>query len=127
MTFSIYADKYQWFTGLKNIGTALSVVFIPMLLMHSFFSIYLFGFPKFRWQIRIFHIYIGYGIFIFTLTSQSIIGIEPYHSIAYLLNWLLIIVHVGLSTRFMLKRNFKKQPEKELPFYTGGKIIRDAE
>lgn len=127
MTFSVYADKYQWVTGLKTIGIVSSLVFILMLLTHAFFSVYLFGFPKFKPQIRVSHIYIGYGIFIFTFLSQTIIGFEPYHTVAYSLNWLLIIVHVGLSTRFMLKRNFKKKPEKELSFYTGGKIFRDTE
>jgi hypothetical protein len=127
MTFSVYADKYQWFTGLKNVAVVSSLVFILLLLIHAFCSIYLFGFPKLKWQIRVVHIYVGYGIFIFTFLSQSIIGFEPYHAAAYFLNWFLIIVHVGLSARFMLKRNFKKQPEKELSFFTGGKIFRDTE
>lgn len=108
MTFSVYADKYQWVRNLQTIAIISSLAFILLLLVHAIFSIYLFGFPKFKWQIRIFHIYVGYGIFIFTFLSQAIIGFEPYHAITYSLNWLLIIVHVGLSTQFMLTRNFKK-------------------
>lgn len=126
-TFSVYAAQWNWFPSLLTLGIITSLIFILLLFTHSGFSVYLFGFPKFKWKIRIVHIYIGYGIFIFTMISQSIIGFEPYHNIAYAINWLLIIIHVTLSTRFMLKRNVKKQPEPELKYYTGGKIFRDAD
>jgi hypothetical protein len=124
-TFSVYSAQWNWFPALLTFGIITSLIFIIVLFAHSGFSVYLFGFPKFKWQIRILHIYIGYGIFVFTMISQSIIGFEPYHNIAYAINWLFIIGHVALSTRFMLKRNVKKKPETELEFYTGGNIFRD--
>lgn len=115
-TFAVYAAQ-GWMPNLMTFGVVTSLVFIALLLVHSFFSVYLFGFPRFKWQIRVVHIYIGYGIFIFTLLSQSLIGFEPYHNIFYALNWAFIAVHVALSTRFMLKRNIKRQPEPRLKFY----------
>ena len=115
-TFAVYL-----LPNFKTFGVIASLIFIVLLFVHSFFSVYLFGFPRFRWQIRVVHIYIGYAIFVCTFVSQSIIGFEPYHNIFYALNWIFIIAHVALSTRFMLKRNVKKQPEPELSFYTGGK------
>lgn len=114
-TFAVYASK-DWMPNLKSVGIWSSMIFILCLLLHSFFSVYLFGFPRFKWQIRVVHIYIGYAVFICTMISQSIIGFEPYHNIFYALNWVFIIAHVALSTRFMLKRNVKKQPEPELSF-----------
>lgn len=125
-TFAVYAAKYDWISHLKMFGAITSLIFILLLLTHSAFSVYLFGFPKLRKNIRVAHIYIGYAIFVFTLISQSIIGFEPYHNISYALNWIFIAAHVALSTRFMVKRNFKKTPEPELQFYTSGSLFRDA-
>ena len=126
-TFCVYAAQWEWYPSLLTLGIITSLIFIVLLFLHSGCSVYLFGFPKFSWKIRILHIYIGYGIFVFTMISQSIIGFEPYHNITYAIMWALIIVHVSLSTRFMLKRNIRKAPEPELEFYTGGKIFRDLD
>ena len=127
MNISVYADYYEWVTWLKLTGIISSTIFTLLLLIHSGFSVYLFGFPKFKWKIRVVHIYIGYFLFVFTFLSQSIIGFEPYHIIAYTLNWIFVVAHVALSIRFAIKRNVKKQPVPELTYYTGGKIFRDAE
>ena len=116
MNVSVYSDYSQWITGLHTIALISSGLFTLLLLIHSIFSVYLFGFPKFKWQIRVVHIYIGYFLFIFTFLSQSIIGCEPYHIIAYTLNWIFVVAHVSLSIRFMLKRNVKRQPEPLLDF-----------
>lgn len=115
-TFAVYAAKSGWLPGLKIFGVVSSLIFILLLFVHSFFSVYLFGFPRFKWQVRVVHIYIGYAVFIFTMLSQTLIGFEPYHNITYALNWLFIAAHVALSTRFMLKRNIKRQPEPSLKF-----------
>ena len=116
MNVSVYSDYYKWVDWLHTTSIVTSGLFILLLLIHSIFSVYLFGFPKFKWQIRVVHIYIGYFLFIFTFLSQSIIGFEPYHIIAYTLNWIFVVAHVSLSTRFMLKRNVKRQPEPLLDF-----------
>lgn len=96
-----------------------SILFMLCFFIHTIFGVYLFGFPKFKWQIRVVHIYIGYLLFIFTILSQAIIGAEPYHNIAYALMWLFLIAHVSLSFRFMLKRNYKKNAEPSLDFRGG--------
>ncbi len=127
MNISVYADYYQWVTWLKLTGIISSTIFTLLLLIHSGFSVYLFGFPKFKLKIRVIHIYIGYFLFVFTFLSQSIIGFEPYHIIAYTFNWIFVVSHVALSIRFAIKRNVKKQPVPELTYYTGGKIFRDAD
>ena len=115
-TFAVYAASSGWLLNLMNLGIVTSLIFILLLFIHTIFSVYLFGFPKLKWQIRVVHIYVGYSIFIFTMISQSFIGIEPYHNIFYALNWLLIIVHITLSTRFMVNRNWKRKPEPSLAF-----------
>jgi hypothetical protein len=127
MNVSTYADYFKWINGLKITSIVSSILFVVLLLVHSGFSVYLFGFPKFKWQIRVVHIYIGYLLFFFTFVSQSIIGIEPYHIIAYTLNWIFVVAHVTLSIRFAIKRTLKKQPVPELSYYTGGKIFRDID
>jgi hypothetical protein len=116
MNVAVYADYYKWVTWLKTTGIISSILFTLMLLIHSGFSVYLFGFPKFKLQIRVVHIYIGYFLFIFTFLSQTIIGSEPYHIIAYTLNWIFVVAHVALSIRFAINRNVKKQPVSTLTF-----------
>ena len=116
MNVSVYADYFGLVTWLRTTGVVSSIIFILLLLVHSAFSVYLFGFPRFKWRIRVVHIYIGYCLFITTFLSQLIIGFEPYHIISYTLNWILILAHVALSTRFMLKRNVKGQPGPLLDF-----------
>ena len=65
MNISVYADYYEWVTWLKLTGIISSTIFTLLLLIHSGFSVYLFGFPKFKWKIRVVHIYIGYFLFVF--------------------------------------------------------------
>lgn len=115
-TFTYYAAKWGYYPNWMMFAGISSIFFILFFFAHTIFSIYLFGFPKFKWQIRVVHIYIGYLLFIFTLVSQSIIGLEPYHVIAYSIMWIVLIAHVSLSFRFMLKRNVKKVPEPSLNF-----------
>ena len=115
MNVSTYADYFQWVTWMKTTSIVSSTFFLLLFLVHSFFSVYLFGFPKFKRQIRVVHIYIGYCLFIFTLISQSI-SIEPYHIILFTFMWISIVSHVSLSIRFAIARNVKKQPEPSLVF-----------
>ena len=116
MNIAVYADYYNLVTWLKMTGIISSSLFIILLLIHSGFSVYLFGFPKFKWQIRVVHIYIGYFLFITTFLSQSIIGFEPHHIIAFTINWIFVAAHVALSIRFAIKRNIKNRPEPSLSF-----------
>jgi hypothetical protein len=66
--------------------------------------LYFYGIPRLRANIRAIHVYIGYGVFIFTMVSQSLIGMEPIHMITYVINWAFIAAHIVLSFRFMLQR-----------------------
>mgnify|MGYP001334063586 FL=1 len=115
-TISTYLYSTKTYPEIVDVAIYSSIVFILCFFAHTIFGVYLFGFPKFKWQIRVVHIYIGYLLFIFTLLSQAIIGVEPYHNIAYGLMWLFLIAHVSLSFRFMLKRNVKKNVEPSLNF-----------
>jgi hypothetical protein len=116
MNVSVYADYYKLVDWLKTTGIISSILFILLLFIHAGFSVYLFGFPKFKWQIRVVHIYIGYLVFIFTMLSQSIPFPQPYRLILFTLMWISIVAHVALSIRFAIKRNIKKQPETSLAF-----------
>jgi hypothetical protein len=40
-------------------------------------------------------VYIGYGVFIFTMVSQSVIGMETLHMITYIINWAFIAAHIA--------------------------------
>ncbi len=115
-TIVTYLYSGKIYPELKNLAIYSSLLFILCFFAHAIFSVYLFGFPKFKWQIRVVHIYIGYLLFVFTMLSQAIIGVEPYHNIAYGLMWMFLIAHVSLSFRFMLKRNVKKNAEPSLNF-----------
>jgi hypothetical protein len=115
-TISTYLVTSKTFPELMATAMVSSMVFILLFFAHTIFGVYLFGFPKLKWQIRVVHIYVGYLLFIFTILSQAIIGVEPYHNIAYGVMWVFLICHVGLSFRFMLKRNYKKNAEPSLRF-----------
>lgn len=115
-TVSTYLAMTKIYPDLMGVAGISSIIFILFFFAHTIFSVYLFGFPKFKWQIRVIHIYIGYLLFVFTLVSQSIIGFEPYHNIAYGLMWIFLLAHVSLSFRFMFKRNFKQKAEPSLDF-----------
>jgi hypothetical protein len=125
-TAAYYLPLWEITPGLKPYAIPLSLVFILLFFTHSLFSVYLFGLPKPRANIRVIHLYIGYLLFIFTLISNSIIGIEPYHIVAYVVMWIFLLAHISLSIRFFWLRSVKRRPAPELKFYTGGGIIRDA-
>ena len=103
-TVLYYGARWGWLSLTTRPGGMLSGVFTLLFLVHAGFAVYLFGFPKWRNNLRTIHIYLGYVVFVLTLTSQSLIGLEPYHNIFYLTNWAFILAHVALSTRFMLQR-----------------------
>lgn len=125
-TLLYYGYDYQFLPFPKWPGRLLTNIFTLLFFVHSAFSVYLFGFPKFSRNIRVLHIWIGYVVFIFVMTSQSL-NVEPWHNITYAIMWLVIIAHVALSTRFMLQRRGKGRRDPELAHYTGGGIIRRAD
>jgi hypothetical protein len=65
-------------------------------------------------------------VFLLTMISQSLIGFEPYHAVFFGLNWLFILLHLGLSARFMLQRRAGGKRDREMSYYIGGNILRDA-
>jgi hypothetical protein len=122
-----YTPLGAWRQLGRTVGKIMiNALFTPLFLLRGLFSVYLFGFPEFRLNIRICHIYIGYAVFLRTMISQSLIGFEPYHKIFFALNWVVIPCHVALSARFMSQRRNGRRRDPELAFYTGGNILRDA-
>jgi hypothetical protein len=115
-TILYYAPRLGWWDIPRWPGDLVSGLFPLLFLLHSLCSVYLFGFPKFRTNIRIVHIYIGYVVFVLVLTSQSLIGLEPWHNITYALMWLFVLLHVSLSTRFALQRNKQTVRDPQLAF-----------
>lgn len=95
--------------------------FILLFFVHAAASFYLYGIPKPRNQIRVIHVYIGYGVFLFTMISQSIRS-EPLHMITYIINWLFIVAHLALSVRFMLKRVTHQRVDPLMDFSVGRKL-----
>ena len=81
-----------------------SNIYLMFFFVHAVASLYFYGIPKLHAHIRTVHVYIGYGVFIFTMVSQSLIGVEPIHMITYVINWSFIVAHIVLSFRFMLQR-----------------------
>jgi hypothetical membrane protein len=104
------------YPSLKQLAGISSIFFILLFFIHAIFGVYLFGFPKFKWQIRVIHIYLGYLLFVVTMLSQGVLGSEAFYRIPYILMILLVFAHVALSFRFMFKRNMKKNVEPSLNF-----------
>jgi hypothetical protein len=122
-----YTRLGGWLASGYAVGAVLvNAIFTPLFMVHAAFSVYLFGFPKFRKQIRVLHIYIGYMVFLLTMISQLLIGVEPYHAMFFGLNWLFILLHLVLSARFMLQRRAGGKRDREMSYYTGGNILREA-
>lgn len=110
MTITTYL--FPVYPSLKQVAGISSLIFILCFFVHTIFGVYLFGFPKLRWQIRVIHIYLGYLLFVVTMISQGVLGSEAFYRIPYVLMIGLVLAHVALSFRFMLKRNIAK---KEIP------------
>jgi uncharacterized membrane protein len=107
---------YVDYPSLKMTAAISSMIFILGFFIHTIFGVYLFGFPKLKWQIRVIHIYLGYLVFVVTMLSQGVIRTEPYYRISYVLMIVLVLAHVALSFRFMFKRNYKRNVEPSLNF-----------
>ncbi|MFN7470863.1 MAG: hypothetical protein ACK5S9_04320 [Roseiflexaceae bacterium] len=101
-----------------------SNIYIMFFFVHAVASLYFYGIPKLHAHIRTVHVYIGYGVFIFTMVSQSVIGMEPLHMITYIINWAFIAAHIVLSFRFMLQRVRKSQVDPMLEL-TVSKRLRE--
>ena len=91
-----------------------SNIYLMFFFVHAVASLYFYGIPKLHAHIRTVHVYIGYGVFIFTMVSQSLIGMDPIHMITYVINWAFIAAHIVLSFRFMLQRVRKGQVDPML-------------
>ncbi|MFM2309792.1 MAG: hypothetical protein RLY87_1914 [Chloroflexota bacterium] len=101
-------------------------IYLMFFFVHAVASLYFYGVPKLHAHMRTVHVYIGYGVFIFTMVSQSLIGIEPIHMITYAINWAFIAAHIVLSFRFMLQRVRKTQIDPMLEL-TVSKRLRGSE
>ncbi|WP_420630140.1 hypothetical protein [Candidatus Leptofilum sp.] len=110
-TVAFYRDSLNMSWIPAWVDYTFNTLFILLFFIHAVASFYFYGVPKPRRHIRVTHVYIGYGVFLFTLISQSLIGVEPIHLITYIINWVFIGAHVVLSTYFMLKRNQKAPVE----------------
>jgi hypothetical protein len=102
-----------------------SNIYLMFFFVHAVASLYFYGIPKLHAHIRTVHVYIGYGVFIFTMVSQSLIGVEPIHMITYVINWAFIVAHIVLSFRFMLQRVRKGHVDPMLEM-TVSKRLRGA-
>ena len=113
-TVAFYRDSLNLSAIPAWVDYTFNTLFILLFFIHTVASFYFYGIPKPHRHIRVVHVYIGYAVFLFTMVSQSLIGVEPIHMITYVINWLFIGAHVVLSTYFMLKRNRHKQPVPSL-------------
>lgn len=106
----------------ETIDSLFNNAFIILFFVHATASFYFYGVPRPRLNIRVAHVYVGYGVFLFTLVSQSVIGMEPLHIITYVINWVFIGAHLALSTRFMLKRVTRQKQDPMLEIVVSKKL-----
>lgn len=79
-------------------------LFTVNFILHGLMSAYVYRMPRPRSNPRVIQAYLGYGIGLFTLASQSLIGTEPIHSITFAVLWLLIGGHIALAVRSRSRR-----------------------
>jgi hypothetical protein len=103
-----------------------SNIYLMFFFVHAVASLYFYGIPRLHAHIRTIHVYIGYGVFLFTMVSQSVIGMEPLHMITYVINWAFIAAHIVLSIRFALQRLRKAQIDPLLDVTVSRKLRQPA-
>jgi hypothetical protein len=111
----------------RSTGSALQGVFIILFFIHTLMSAYIYGIPKPARNVRVLHIYIGYALFFFIMSSQVFLKTEPLHTVLYFMQWVTLSFHVALSARFLFKRLAKRATDPQLNYYTGGKLVRNAQ
>ena len=79
-------------------------LFTVNFILHGIMSAFVYRMPRPRANPRVMQAYLGYGIGLFTLVSQSLIGTEPMHSITFAVLWLLIAGHIALAVRSRSRR-----------------------
>lgn len=110
----------------ETIDQGFNNLFIMLFFVHATASFYFYGVPRPRANIRVAHVYIGYGVFLFTMVSQSLLGVEPIHMITYVVNWVFIAAHLALSLRFMLKRVTRQKQDPMLEIVVSKKYTAPA-
>ncbi|MEI7772257.1 MAG: hypothetical protein WCI67_19865 [Chloroflexales bacterium] len=111
----------------KTIDSTANSAFLILFFIHATASFYFYGVPRPKPNIRVVHVYIGYGVFIFTMISQSFLHTEPLHIITYVLNWVFIGAHIALSIRFMLKRVTRQKQDPMLEIVISKKLATSGD
>lgn len=126
-TLAYYRDAIG-LGGILNeaIDQGFNNLFIMLFFVHATASFYFYGVPRPRMSIRVFHVYIGYAVFLFTMVSQSLLGVEPIHIITYVVNWVFIVAHLALSLRFMVKRVTRQRQDPMLEIAISKKYAAPA-
>ena len=111
-----------------SVFATLRGVFWGLIFLHALAALYLYGIPQFsNSNLRIIDIYVGFSIFFFIFVDRSFVPVESISRITSGLIWLPVIIHMVFSIRFFLQRLLRKAWDSPLPYYTGGKMIRDLE
>ena len=88
-------------------------LFTVNLVLHGVMSAYVYRMPRPRSNPRIVQVYLGYGLALFTVTSQSLIGVEPMHSVLFAILWLFIVAHVAMAIGSVQARNANGEQSRE--------------
>lgn len=87
-----------------TLAIVLQAVFVPLFLVHVALSIYVFGFPRPRRTLRVFHIYLGYATFVVVMLSQLFFHEDPQHLVFLVLMYLTVAAHITIAVRYGVVR-----------------------
>lgn len=97
-----FATRYiwDWREGdMRGLYITIQTLVGILPLVHFALSLFLFGFPRGGNAAKTRHVYIGYGVFLAIMISQSLIGTGIVYDITTWAMYLLIVVHVVLGYR----------------------------
>jgi hypothetical protein len=81
-----------------------TIAVIALSTVHAAVSFYVFGLVRPRLTVRVFHVYLGYALFLLIVASQTNLHREPLHTVLTALMYAAIVGHVVLATRTSLHR-----------------------
>jgi hypothetical protein len=117
---ALFGPAPDW---MANLGK--SVYFIGIFL-HAFASVYLYGVPTLKPNIRVIDMYSGFAVFGVILINRTLVNVPALADITWLLMWLPITLHLLLGLWFATQRVTRKTVNPRLKYYLGGNVVRDA-
>ena len=124
LPFMVIGQILYMIPSTQTIGSYMQIIWLLFWFIHAVLSFYLYALPKPKANLRVFHIYLGYATFVFTMISQSLFGMDDIKRIFDILMWASIAVHVALAVYYYNQR--KQKADAMQAYYEAKGFVRDV-